>query len=325
MADELNTTGNTDLTILGGAPPQGTNPAAVYLAGLAPTGRRTMQGALGKIARLCGFDGWESMPWVHLKYEHVQAIRTTLQESGLKAATVNKALAAIRGTMHAAWQMGQVDAEHYARVKAVKTVTGTTLPAGRAVNPGELMAIMRACQDDKTPAGPRDAAIIALLYAGGMRRAEVAALTLGDLTEADGVYTIRVLGKRNKERLVYLDNGGALALGAWLAQRGGDPGALFYAARRGGHLLMGHSMTAQAIHDVVTKRASGAGVVKTSPHDLRRSFVSDLLDAGVDIATVAGMAGHESVETTARYDRRGEASKKKAARSLHVPYGNGTK
>jgi len=79
-------------------------------------------------------------------------------------------------------------------------------------------------------------------------------------------------------------------------------------------------MTAQAIRDVVDKRAEQAGIPHVSPHDLRRSFVSDLLDCGVDIATVASMAGHASVQTTARYDRRGEAAKKRAARSLHVPY-----
>jgi len=129
-----------------------------------------------------------------------------------------------------------------------------------------------------------------------------------------------VRGKRNKERLVYCDNGAEAALRDWLAIRGDDPGPLFWSGRKGGRLNRGSGMTPQAIRDIVLRRAEQAGVEDVTPHDLRRSFVSDLLDAGVDIKTVADMAGHASVTTTARYDRRPEMRKKKAAQTLHVPY-----
>jgi site-specific recombinase XerD len=78
--------------------------------------------------------------------------------------------------------------------------------------------------------------------------------------------------------------------------------------------------TNQAIYNMLRKRAFEAGVKGFSPHDLRRTFVSDLLDAGADIATVASMAGYANVQTTARYDRRPEEAKRKAGRLLHVPY-----
>jgi site-specific recombinase XerD len=78
-------------------------------------------------------------------------------------------------------------------------------------------------------------------------------------------------------------------------------------------------MTAQALYLTLQKRAKEAGVAAFSPHDLRRTFVSDLLDAGADLATVQKLAGHADPGTTARYDRRGEAAKAKAAGLLVFP------
>jgi site-specific recombinase XerD len=84
--------------------------------------------------------------------------------------------------------------------------------------------------------------------------------------------------------------------------------------------IINRRMTNQAIYYLLQKRARDAGVSEFSPHDLSRTLVSDLLDAGADIATVAKMAGHASVNTIARYDRRPEEAKRKAAELLHVPY-----
>ncbi|MEK6208567.1 MAG: site-specific integrase [Chloroflexota bacterium] len=77
--------------------------------------------------------------------------------------------------------------------------------------------------------------------------------------------------------------------------------------------MVKHRLTDQAIYGVMRRRAADAGVARFSPHDCRRTFVGDLLDSGVDLVTVKGMAGHASVQTTARYDRRGEAAKRKAS------------
>ncbi len=209
-------------------------------------------------------------------------------------------------------------AEDYRRAVDVRNVKGSTLPRGRALSTGEITALFHVCMEDETAAGPRDAAIMAVLYAGGLRRAEAIGLDLGDYNPEDGALTVRA-GKGNKARIVYATNGSKEAIEAWLSVRGAESGPLLYRIRRGGHLVA-ERLTPQAILHVLTKRRKEAEVKAFSPHDLRRSFISDLLDAGADIATVQKLAGHASPTTTSRYDRRGERVKKKAAAMLHVPY-----
>ncbi|NLT74669.1 MAG: tyrosine-type recombinase/integrase [Chloroflexi bacterium] len=305
-----------------GAPaPMGSNnnSAAVYIASLAPSGRYSMMRALDRVAGMLGHT-WRTMPWPQLRYEHVQAVRTKLAER-FKSATVNATLCGLRRVAQEAWRLRQIDAETYARIRDVPTVTGSTVPTDRKVGAGEMGAILAACASDPSPAGVRDGAIIALAYGGGLRRAELAGLTLDALGEDDGqVIALKIVGKRRKERIVYLDNGGAMALRDWLAVRGDAPGPLFYRGRRGGHLEGGAGMTPQAIRDVIVRRARLAEVADVTPHDLRRTFVSDLLDGGVDTATVAKMAGHANVQTTARYDRRSAEAQRRAAGVIRVPY-----
>lgn len=299
--------------------PSSDNPALVYLASLGTEhGRRTMTQALDSIAHLVapGSD-LRSFPWANLRFQHTTAIRSKLAES-YAPATVNKMLSALRGTLKAAWQLGQMGAEDYQRATDLRSVRGETLPAGRAVTQGELMALVAACRKDATAAGKRDGALLALLWACGLRRAEVVALDRADYDADTGELRIRK-GKGRKERLVWVTNGAADALADWLAERGDEAGALFHPVNKGGRILPSR-MTSQAVYNMLDKRATEASVKALSPHDLRRTFVGSLLDAGADIATVARLAGHANVQTTARYDRRPEEVKRKAAAMLHFPW-----
>lgn len=84
--------------------------------------------------------------------------------------------------------------------------------------------------------------------------------------------------------------------------------------------VLSRRLTEQTVYDRLRHLAARAGVAAFSPHDCRRSIAGDLLDAGVDLATVQAMLGHASPSTTARYDRRGEHPVRQAASRIHVPY-----
>jgi len=298
--------------------PAASTPALVYLARLAPGSRRTMRTALETIARVAssGQVGHVDFPWEGLRYQHTQAVRAVLAER-LSPASVNKHLAAMRGVLKEAWRLGLIDAESYRRAADLERVRASVLPAGREVSRGELLALFATCKAG-APSNARDAALLAILYGGGLRRSEAVALDLKDYSPETGALTVRA-GKGRKDRVAYATNGSRAALDAWLAVRGNEPGPLLHPVNKGGRVIP-RRMTAQAVLYVVHARAARAGIAHFSPHDLRRTFISHLLDAGADISTVQQLAGHANVTTTARYDRRGEAAKRKAAELLCVPF-----
>jgi site-specific recombinase XerD len=294
------------------------NPAAVYLARLTPGGQRTMGEALDKIADMLtgGHATALTCEWSALRFQHTAAVRARLA-AAYKPATANRMLCALRGTLKMAWRLGQMTAEEYHRAADIPAVRGETVPAGRELRAGEIAALIGACQRDETPAGARDAAVVSLMYSVGLRREEVAALNAEDYDADNARLLIR--GKGNKERNVYPEEGATDALADWLVVRGNEAGPMFLPINKAGKITM-RRLTNQAIYNLLKKRAMEGSVKGFSPHDLRRTFVSDLLDAGADIATVAKMAGHANIQTTARYDRRPEEAKRKAGRLLHVPY-----
>ena len=299
--------------------PPDRHPAAVYLARLAPGSRRTMREALDIIAKLSssGAANATTLPWQALRYQHTAAIRSALAES-YSPATVNKALSALKGVLREAWRLGFLTAEDRERACDLPSVRGTSLPRGRMLASGELHGLFGVCAADPSPAGARDASLLALLFGAGLRRSEAVALDLADYEAASGELTVR-RGKGAKARTAWATNGASKALAAWLEVRGSAPGPLLCPITKGGNVVV-RRLTAQAVYLVLQKRAVQAGVEACSPHDLRRSFVSELLDRGADVSAVQRLAGHANVATTLRYDRRPEAAKRKAAELLHVPY-----
>ena len=296
-------------------------PVAAYLASLSTmASRRGMVSAIRAAAEvMSGQRDWRRVDWRKLNAALVAAVLSKVEGS---PATKNKTLSALKGVARAAFRFGVLSADDFARIKDVDGVRGSRLPAGRDVAPGEITALMRCCCDDPRPAGARDAAMIALAASTGARRAEIASLLLSDIEEEQdgGRFAIRVIGKGDKERTFYAGNGAAAALADWSSVRGDTPGALFCRVNKGSVLFPDEGISVTAMDGILKRRVVAAGVPALTWHDLRRTVTGELLDAGVDVVTVAGMLGHASVETTARYDRRGERAKRAAAGSIVVPY-----
>lgn len=295
------------------------NPALVYLASLAPGSRPAMQAALEAIAELVtgGRADVRRLPWAELRYAHLQALRAALAER-YAPATVNRHLSAVRGVLREAWRMGAIDGDAYQRARAVEGVRGSRLPAGRDVSMRERQHLFDACATDPIPArGARDAAMLGLLAGTGVRRAEVVALDLAHVVLESG--TVRVRGKGDKERFVYLVDGARAALEHWLRYRGSEAGPLLCRVRRGGHVFLVR-LTPQAVRVVIERRIREVGLRGATAHDFRRTLCGDLLDAGADLASVQALLGHASPVTTARYDRRGERARRKAAELAKVPF-----
>lgn len=306
------------------------NPLTVYLTGLGAGSRRSMAQALEQLARIAtgGEVGADDLPWAALRYEHTQAIRATLRDTlsartgrPLSPASINKTLCALRGVLREAWRLGQMSAEDYHRAIDLEPVRGASVLRGRALEPNEVAALFHVLQRDRSPAGARDAALLALgIAGGGLRRQEIAGLALPHSLD-QSAWVLTVDGKGRQVREVPLKNGSVDALRAWLAHRGQEPGPLFCPVLKGGKMQLGRALSAEAIYRICARRAEQAGVAAFTPHDMRRTYISTLLDRGVDLSVVSKLAGHASGPAiTAKYDRRGERAKHAAAETITVPY-----
>jgi integrase/recombinase XerC len=139
----------------------------------------------------------------------------------------------------------------------------------------------------------RDRAILELLYASGLRVAELAGLDVADVDRDRG--TVRVLGKGSKERMVPFGEAAARTLDAYLAVRGGMPGPLFTNARGG-------RLSPRSMQTIVRRSARRNGIARrVSPHTLRHTFATHLLDAGADLRLIQELLGHSRLSTTQRY------------------------
>lgn len=294
------------------------NPAVVYRESLSPGSYWAVRHSLETIAKILAgenADPW-TFPWHHLTYQHTARVR---REILLRYApeTVNKMITMLRGVLKQAWRLGLMEHESYARASDVERIRVRPVRTMRAVAPEEVDALFATCAADTSVAGRRDAAMLAVLYGGGLRRAELCGLDVEDFDAVESALAIRE-GKGRRGRLIYLNPDTCDYLAAWCRERGAESGPLFCPINSAGRVRLTR-LRGETIRYLVGRRQREAGLEGISPHGLRRAFVTRLLEAGIDVFTVQKLAGHAQASTTARYDRRGEAAVREATKALRLP------
>jgi integrase/recombinase XerD len=242
--------------------------------------------------------------WADAGRDRLLAHLAGLARRGISARSQARALSALRGFHRL------LVAERIARADPTEDVDaprgGRALP--RLLSREEVDALL-AAPSPRTAAGRRDRAMLEVLYATGLRVSELVGLSVNDVRLETRMLLAR--GKGSKERIVPLGAPAAEAVQAWLAGprermlRGRASKDLFVTAR-------GARMTRQGFWKLLGRHARGAGIRRRiSPHKLRHSFATHLLEGGADLRSVQAMLGHADVSTTQIYTHveRGHAKR----------------
>jgi integrase/recombinase XerC len=255
-----------------------------------------------------------------LTVRHVRAFLVVLHARGLDPASVGRKLAAVRSWLRFLVRRGVLERNPAREVRGPRLAKKLVsfLPVDEAHDLMEASGLKFGGVRDAPPKPPitrirsgahRDAAMLELLYASGLRVSELTGLDVDDIDRAER--TVRVLGKGRKERIVPFGSKAAQALDAWLERRGTVAGPLFLSRR-------GTRITPRAVYTIVRASATRAGITrKVSPHTLRHSFATHLLDGGADLRAIQELLGHSRLSTTQRYTHVGAEHLLKVYEAAH--------
>ncbi len=226
--------------------------------------------------------------------EDLLAFLATQVQSGRSPRSLSRYLSGFRQFYRWALREGRIQQDPCALIESPKL--GRGLP--RALNENQVESLLEA-PDPETPLGLRDRTMLELMYATGLRVSELVGLELSNINLNQGV--VRVMGKGNKERLVPLGEEAADWLQRYMLSarpelmKGAESPQLFVTTRRAG-------MTRQAFWYAIRKHALQAGIRQdVSPHMLRHSFATHLLNHGADLRVVQLLLGHSDLSTTQIY------------------------
>lgn len=292
--------------------PPARDPARRFLASRAsPRTAQTMAEGLDRVASLLGLPR-AAVPWGALRWDQIEELRTALAGRYSKR-TVNVTLAALRGVARMAYRLGQMTGDDYERICEVNLLKVDEQPAGRWLPPADVERLLSHIRKlgpggREWPASAYGAmleCLFALLLGAGLRASEAAALPL--VAYDREAAQLRFRRKGDKERIAPLPPEVIAAVDGWLAVRAeldlGEEDALLVRIHSSG--VVGGRLSRRIIERVCKGIGKAAGLGESfSPHDLRRTFATNLLDAGVDLAMTQELMSHEDPKTTRRYDRR---------------------
>ena len=229
----------------------------------------------------------------------VNSWRAQLEQRGLSPSSVNVRMAAIRKLAMEAADNGMLDSGIAAGILRVKGAKRLGISIGNWLSATQAQDLLNA-PDATTVKGMRDRAILAIMLGSGLRRSEVATLTVSHLQQREGRWVIvDLIGKHGRVRSVPIASWIKAVIDRWLSGANITNGPVFRAVNKGGNVA-GEGMTAQAVYNLFRAYASEVGV-RIAPHDCRRSFAHLSRKAGASIEQVQLSLGHASVQTTERY------------------------
>lgn len=286
------------------------NPAEVFSNSL--NSKKSSKITLRVIDYLCfefNKSNHETMEWVHFDYTKILKLRRKFIDKELKASTINSYISTLKSVSRESWRMNIIDTDTYMRIKDISSIKGNSDTSGKALNALELNRVINYHATDIKNA--RDSAVIAVGYGAGLRAFEIAQINIEDITGNK----IIIRGKGRIIRAVYLPEFSLKILSKWLHIRGSKGGAVFCSLTKN-HTLLDTGISPRTIGDIIDKRCENLSFERFTPHDLRRSFATNLLSSGVDVFTVQKLMRHANINTTLIYDRRDEDTKKAAVEML---------
>jgi integrase/recombinase XerD len=295
------------------------NPAHLYLDTLAlGESRRVTKAKLDVLAKLlsCDEHTHNTYPWHGLTYDMVLRVRTHYMEKRSAIATTNTYVNCLRMVAKFCFRIGTMSEQTYKLIAEVPFVKGKPADAGRFIAFDEIALLLSEIKRKKRQY-EQHRMMVLMLYGCGMRVAELINLTVDDVWKDDAGMWLRVLGKGNKFRNIPIPQTLQGVVWEYRAKRviknAIDESAICW-------LFPGpnprQNVRTQSVRQFFARLTKKLGLERVTPHDMRRTYISALLSADADLATVSKLVGHSDVNMTARYDRRGEAVKRSTVEKL---------